>query len=377
MQPIYLDYNATTPIDPEVATAMLPYLNEHFGNPSSNHQYGKVTKTAIENAREQVASLLNCKPTEIIFTSGGTESNNYAIIGTANFLKEKGNHIITSGIEHPAVYEVCRFLKKQGFEISYIPVDEYGLVSVEDLAKEIKTTTILITIMHSNNEIGTIQPIEEIGEISKKYGIRFHTDAAQSIGKVKVDLQKTDVDLLSVAGHKLYAPKGVGALYIKENIILEKLMHGATHERNQRPGTENTLGIIGLGMAAEIAKRDFNKNVEHQFNLREILHKRLMEKNPDLHLNGHPQKRLPNTLSVGFPGKDANSILSTIQGIAASTGSACHAHGVHVSNVLKAINLTTNLAIGTIRFSTGKFLSQSDVERASNLINLAVNSLTT
>jgi cysteine desulfurase len=372
MQPIYLDYNATTPIDPEVANAMHPYLTGNFGNPSSNHQYGKQAKQAIETAREQVAALINCEPSEIIFTSGGTESNNYAIIGTAFNLKGNGNHIITTCIEHPAVMEVCRYLKTKGFEISYLPVNEHGLISVDTLEKTIKPSTILITVMHANNEIGTIQPIEEIGELVKKYGIRFHTDAAQSIGKIEVNVQKTGVDLLSIAGHKFYAPKGIGALYQNRAIKLENLMHGANHEQNRRPGTENVMGIVGLGMAAEIAKRDLVKNYKLQYQFRELLYQKLKEKSPDIHLNGHHEKRLPNTLSIGLRGINANILLSQTEGIAASTGSACHAKDVELSGVLKAINLPPDLALGTIRFSTGKFLTQSDIVKASKIINDAI-----
>ncbi|RLD84809.1 MAG: bifunctional IscS subfamily cysteine desulfurase/selenide, water dikinase SelD, partial [Bacteroidetes bacterium] len=238
MNKIYLDYNATTPIDPEVAKAMQPYLTEYFGNPSSIHEYGLITKKAVEKARKQIAELINCSPSEVIFTSGGTESNNYSIKGSAYYLKDKGNHIITSSVEHPAVMEVCAYLEINGFEVTYLPVDEYGMVDLDVLEKAIRSTTILISIMHANNEIGTLQPIVEIGKIAKKYNIRLHTDAAQSIGKVKVDVSKMGVGLLSIAGHKLYAPKGIGALYIKQGTKLEKLMHGANHEQNLRAGTE-------------------------------------------------------------------------------------------------------------------------------------------
>ncbi|RLD83286.1 MAG: bifunctional IscS subfamily cysteine desulfurase/selenide, water dikinase SelD, partial [Bacteroidetes bacterium] len=238
MNKIYLDYNATTPIDPEVAKAMQPYLTEYFGNPSSIHEYGLITKKAVEKARKQIAELINCSPSEVIFTSGGTESNNYSIKGSAYYLKDKGNHIITSSVEHPAVMEVCAYLEINGFEVTYLPVDEYGMVDLDVLEKAIRSTTILISIMHANNEIGTLQPITEIGKIAKKYNIRMHTDAAQSIGKVKVDVQEMGVHLLSIAGHKLYAPKGIGALYIKQGTKLEKLMHGANHEQNLRAGTE-------------------------------------------------------------------------------------------------------------------------------------------
>jgi cysteine desulfurase len=373
MRPIYLDYNATTPVDPEVANAMLPYMTDIFGNPSSSHLYGLKAKEAIEKAREKVAALINCKPNEIIFTSGGTESNNLAIIGSANYLKNKGNHIITSSVEHPAVTEVSKFLEKQGFKTTYLPVDKNGIVSLGDLEGAISRKTILISIMHANNEIGSLQPIKEIGKLAKKYQICFHTDAAQSIGKVKVDVKKLGVDLLSIAGHKFYAPKGIGALYIKEGTKLEKLIHGASHEQNLRAGTENLLEIVGLGEAASISKRDFDKNYKHQKELRDFLYKKLKEKLPAIQRNGHPEKCLPNTLSISFPNKEANILLQNMQGIAASAGAACHSEGVTISGVLKAINLPEHIAKGTIRFSTGKFLTFKDVEFAIETIIKTIN----
>lgn len=368
METIYLDYNATTPVDPEVAEAMLPYLSNYFGNPSSIHKYGEITKEAVEKARIQVAELINCKPSEIAFTSGGTESNNFAIKGSANFLQNKGKHIITSGIERPAVTEVCKYLETLGFEISYIPVDQYGITSIHDLEKAIRPSTILITIMHANNEIGTIQPIEEIASLAKKHKIRFHTDAAQSMGKIKVDVQEMGVDLLSIAGHKLYAPKGVGAIYIKEGTLLEKFMHGANHEGNLRAGTENVLEIVGLGKAAEIAKRDFKKNYEHVKDLKDTLYQNLLAAYPETHLNGHPEKCLPNTLSLSFPNIEANTLLTKMEGVAASAGAACHSEGINLSSVLKAIELPEKIAMGTIRFSTGKYLSREDIKNASGQI---------
>ncbi len=368
MDGIYLDYNATTPIDPEVAEAMLPFLYQNFGNPSSNHNYGRQARLAIDNAREKVAGLINCEPSEIIFTGGGTESNNMAIIGTAGILKNKGNHIITSCIEHPAVNEVCRYLESQGFEITYLPVNEFGQILIKDLENAINSNTILITIMHANNEIGTIQPIEEIGHLAKKYHIRFHTDAAQSIAKVEVDVKKMNVELLSIAGHKFYAPKGVGALYIKKTIQVQKLMYGANHENNRRPGTENVLGIVGLGKAAEIANRDFNLNHKHQKKLTELFYNQLKARLPDIHLNGHPILRLPNTLSISFPAKKANILLQKMEGIAASAGAACHSEGINISQVLKSIQLPENLAMGTIRFSTGKFLTMKEIDIAAEIV---------
>ncbi len=374
-KPIYLDYNATTPIDPEVAAAMRPYLDEYFGNPSSSHIYGTETKKAVEKARKQLSELLNCHPDEIIFTSGGSESNNYAIKGTAYRLRDKGNHIITSTVEHPAVSEVCRYLEKEGFQVTYINVDEYGRVDPADVEKAVTPATILITIMHANNEVGTIQPVEEIGRIAGKHHIVFHSDGAQSVGKIETDVRKMGVDLFSVAGHKLYAPKGIGALFIRRGVRLEKLIHGADHERNLRAGTENVLEIAGLGKAAGIAKRDLQKNMAHTKKLRDLLYEKLKKELPDIRLNGHPVLRLPNTLSVSFPGVEANTLLSELKGVAASAGAACHSENIDVSPVLEAIRLPMEYAMGTIRFSTGKFLTEEDIENAARIITDAVRRL--
>ncbi len=373
---IYLDYNATTPIDAEVRDSMLPYLDKYFGNPSSIHEQGTQTKKAIENARKQVAALINCSPREIIFTSGGTESNNYAIKGIAFARQNKGNHIITSKIEHPAVLEVCKYLEKKNFQITYLPVDEYGLVDPAELEKSIRRDTILITIMHANNEIGSIQPINELARIAQKHNIPFHTDAAQSCGKINVNVQQTGLDLLSIAGHKLYAPKGIGALYIKDGTELEKIMHGADHERNMRPGTENVLEIAGLGKACEIARRDMENNQQTMKQTRDLLYEKLQGDIPEIHLNGHPEERLPNTLSVSLPGIEANLILNALtdKGIAASAGAACHTDEVDVSPVLTAIGLEEHKAMGTIRFSTGKHTTRKEIDRAANIISEVVKS---
>ena len=374
---IYLDYNATTPLDPEVVKAMQPYLNEYFGNPSSSHSFGTDAKKAVEQARKQVANLINCKPGELVFTSGGTESNNYAIKGYAFAYRERGNHIITSTIEHPAVMEVCKYLESNGFSVSYIPVDEFGVVQLDLLEQAITPQTILITIMHSNNEVGTLQPIAEIARLASKYNLAFHTDAAQSVGKYHVDVKELGVDMLSIAGHKLYAPKGIGALYIKDGIVLEKLMHGANHEQNKRAGTENVIEIVGLGKACEIARRDMAKNLAHMQRMRELLHGKLMEQIPNVKLNGHPQLRLPNTLNVSFKGIEANMIISEMEreGIAASAGAACHTDSVDVSQVLKAINLSTDFAMGTIRFSVGRYTTADEVSKASEAVARIVNRL--
>ncbi len=375
MKPIYLDYNATTPLDPEVIEAMRPYFEEHFGNPSSAHWYGVQTKLAVENARKQVAELLNCDTDEIIFTSGGSESNNYAIKGVAFANRERGNHIITSAIEHPAVTEVCRYLERNGFRITYLVVDEYGFVDLAALEKAISPQTILITIMHANNEVGTIQQIAEIARIAKKHGILVHTDAAQSVGKIPTDVRDLGVDLLSVAGHKLYAPKGVGALYRRHGVILEKMMYGASHEQNLRAGTENVMGIVGLGKACEIARRDMDKNMARMRRLRDQLHSGLAERFSSIKLNGHPERRLPNTLSLSFPKIEANTLLDELDGVAASAGAACHSDSISISATLSAMAVPKEYAMGTIRFSVGRFTMEEEIERAINLISTAVTKL--
>jgi cysteine desulfurase NifS/selenium donor protein len=365
---IYLDYNATTPIDKRVADAMRPFLDEYFGNPSSVHEYGIKTKLAVEKARQQIAGLLNCEPSEIIFTSGGTESNNFAIKGAALANRDKGNHIITSTVEHPAVFEVCHYLERNGFEVTYVNVDEYGIVKLDELEAAIRPETILITVMHANNEVGSIQPIPEIARLAKKHNIIFHSDAAQSVGKIPVDVQEMGVDLLSVAGHKLYAPKGIGALFIRHGVKLEKLIHGADHEQNLRAGTENVLEIVGLGKAAEIAAEDLEKNREHYQKTRDYLHELLKEALPDIRLNGHPEKRLPNTLSISFPKVEANTLISRLEGVAASAGAACHAESIDVSAVLEAMLVPLDYAMGTIRFSTGRGTTMQDIKLAAEEI---------
>jgi cysteine desulfurase NifS len=364
LKPIYLDYNATTPIDPEVAEAMRPYLFEHFGNPSSSHWYGIQTKKAVEEARRQLADLLHCNTEEVVFTSGGSESNNYAIKGTAFANREKGNHIITSAIEHPAVLEVCKYLAEKGFQITYLPVDEFCLVNPQELQKTVTPQTILITIMHANNEVGTIQPIAEIAEIAKEHGIVFHTDAAQSVGKIPTRVDELDVDLLTIAGHKLYAPKGIGALYVRGGIRLEKLIHGADHEQDLRAGTENVLQIVGLGKACEIAKRDLEKNMVHMQKMRDLLYQGLRHELDEIKLNGDPERRLPNTLSVSFKDLEANTLLAGIESVAASAGAACHSDSVKISSVLEAMQVPREYAMGTIRFSTGKMTTAEEVELA-------------
>jgi len=365
--PIYLDYNATTPHDPEVIAAMRPFLEHEFGNPSSSHWYGIAPKRAVQTARKQVASLIGCRPQELIFTSGGTESNNQALKGVALAYQEKGRHIITSQIEHPAILEVCRLLEQSGFVVTYLPVDNSGAVSVSDVKAAIRADTILISIMHSNNEVGTIQPVEEIARLAKSRGIFIHTDAAQSVGKVPIDVNSLGIDLLSIAGHKLYAPKGVGALYVRQGIEPAKLIHGAGQELGRRPGTENVLEIVGLGKACEVAQRDLERNMAWMKKMRDRLHAGLTKEQQDVKLNGHPERRLPNTLNVSFRGLEANRILEEIGlEVAASAGAACHSDGVDVSHVLTAMNVPIEWAKGTLRFSTGKMTTDQKVG-SSNL----------
>ncbi len=375
MQPIYLDHNATTPIDPEVAEAMIPYLKEHFGNPSSSHWFGIQTKKAVENARRQVASLLGCQPDEIIFTSGGTESNNFAIRGVAETFQHKGNHIITSQVEHPAVINVCKYLEQNGYQVTYVPVDSYGMVDPKDVEKAIRAGTILITIMHANNEVGTIQPITEISRIARNQNILFHSDAAQSVCKIPTRVDELGVDLLSVAGHKLYAPKGIGTLFIKRALKLQPFILGANHESGRRAGTENVLEIVGLGKACEIAERELEKNQQHYRSIRDRLWDGLKKELPDIVLNGHPVNRLPNTLSVSFPGIDANTLLDELSEIAASPGAACHTDVAEPSAVLVAMKVPLENALGTIRFSTGKLNDEQQIDKAIDYIVNAVRRL--
>lgn len=375
MKPIYLDYNATTPLAAPVKEAMLPYFENHFGNPSSAHWYGIQARQAIEEARRRVAALLNCGADEIYFTSGGSESNNLAIKGCASALGRNSGHLITSSIEHPAVLEVCAFLEQRGFAVTYLEVDSYGMLSAESIEKAIRPDTFLITIMHANNEVGTIQPIAEISRIAQKFGILFHTDAAQSFGKIPVRVDDLGVDLLSIAGHKFYAPKGIGALYVRRGVHIEKQMHGAQHERNLRAGTENVLEIVGLGAACEIAALDLQKRQAWLKARADQLLNGLTTTLSGIQLNGHPTQRLPNTVNVSFYGLDANTILSELDSIAASAGAACHADGVEASHVLTAMGVPTEWAMGTIRFSVGMQTTEEEINTAIEKITGAVTRL--
>jgi cysteine desulfurase len=376
-KPVYLDYNGTTPLDQEVIEAMMPYMTSEFGNPSSNHWYGIAPKRALINARRQVAALINCDVDEIVFTSGGTESNNHAIKGIAGRIRPKGGHIVTSSIEHPAVIEVCRSLAKNGIQTTFLPVDTYGLVSPDQVENAIRTETVLVTVMHSNNEVGTIEPISKISGIAHKHRVAMHTDAAQSIGKVPVDVQELCIDLLSIAGHKLYAPKGVGALYIKSGVELEGFMHGAGQENKRRAGTENIIEIVGLGKACEIAARDLKGVANRMIQLRNLLHENINRALGDtVRLNGHPVSRLPNTLSLSFKNLEANRILEEIGlDVAASPGAACHSDTVKLSHVLEAMAIPTEWANGTLRFTVGRMTTREEIDRASQSVIAAVSRL--
>jgi cysteine desulfurase len=369
--PVYLDYNATTPIDPAVVGAMLPYLREHFGNPSSGHIYGQRAKAAVERARGQVAALLGCGSEEIVFTSGGTESNNHVLFGVTAALQGRGRHIVTSRIEHPAILEPCLVLLEQGYDVSFVPVDRYGQVKAADVEAALRPDTVLVSIMHANNEVGTLQPIAEIARITSSREIVLHTDAAQSVGKVVTNVDALGVDLLTVAGHKLYAPKGIGALYVRSGTPITRWLHGAGQERGRRPGTENVLEIVGLGEAAAIAQARGQEETAHLRRMRDLLQEGLQTALPDAVVHGHPQQRLPNTLSAAFPECRTDQLLAGLQGVAASAGAACHADTVKVSHVLEAMGVPVKLARGTLRFSVGRFTTVQEVDQAlGEIINV-------
>ena len=375
-RPIYLDYNGTTPHHPEVVAAMRPYLEFEFGNPSSSHWYGIKPRQAVDVSRRQVAALLNCETEEIFFTSGGTESNNHAIKGMARALQSRGRHIITSEFEHPAVLEVCRHLETEGFQTTRVPVDDQGRVDPGAVVQSIRTDTILISIMHANNEVGTVQDIAQIARIAHRHGIAMHTDAAQSVGKIPTDVQTLGVDLLSLAGHKLYAPKGIGALYVRKGFQPQKFCHGAGQEHGWRAGTENVLEIAGLGQACQIAARDLDKHMAHLQEMRNRLHEGLVGQLEDVHLNGHLDQRLPNTLSLAFEGLAADQLLAEIAGqVAASAGAACHSDKMQVSHVLTAMRIPDVRARGTVRFSMGRMTTAAEIDDAIASIVQAVRRL--
>jgi cysteine desulfurase len=374
--PIYLDYNATTPIDPAVVDAMEPYLRDHFGNPSSDHEYGYRTRAAVQTAREQLAALLGATPDEVVFTGGGSEANNLAIKGVAYALRARGNHLITSAVEHPGVEAPLRFLERQGYQVTTVPVDQDGRVDPAQIGAAITDQTILVSIMHANNEVGTLQPIRAIADIAHASGVLVHTDAAQTIGKIPVRLADLGVDLLTVAGHKFYAPQGVGALIVRQGISLEPLIHGAGHEGGRRAGTENVPYVVGLGRAAELASERLPEYQERIRVLRDALHRLLLEHAATAVLNGHPVERLPNTLNLSFPGVNAAALLAIVRDqVACSTGSACHAGQAAPSQVLLAMGRDARLASAALRLSLGWTTTAPEVQQAADMIGAAVYAL--
>lgn len=364
MNTIYLDNNATTKTDEEVVKAMMPYLLDNYGNPSSIYKIGRQNKKAVEDSREKIAKILNCEPNEIYFTSGGSESDNTAIRGIAYSYKNKGNHIITSKIEHPAVLETCKQLEKEGFEVSYIGAGENGIVDLEELKKEIKPTTTLITIMFANNEIGTIQPIKEIGEIAKKNNIIFHTDSVQAVGSVLIDVKELNIDSLSLSAHKFYGPKGIGALYVKKGVKFDKFINGGHQERNKRAGTENVAGIVGLAKAIELAYQDLEEHNKKIKELRDYYVKQVKEKIPYIKINGDMEKRLPGNSNISFRFIEGEGLLLNLdlKGICASSGSACTSGSLDPSHVLLAIGLPHEIAHGSLRISIGKYNTKEEID---------------
>lgn len=373
MENIYFDNAATTKLDEEVLNEMMPYLRENYGNASSIYKIGREAKKAVEDSREKIAKVLNCKPSEIYFTAGGSESDNTAIKGIARANKQKGNHIITSKIEHPAVLETCKELEKEGFEVSYISVDENGIINLEELKNAIKPTTILITVMFANNEIGTIEPIEEIGKIAKKNNIYFHTDAVQAIGSIRVDVQKLGIDALSLSGHKFYGPKGIGALYVKTGVSFEKYISGGHQERNKRAGTENVAGIVGIGKAIELAYANLNEHNKKIKELRDYYIEQVKSKIPYIKINGDMEKRLVGNSNISFRFIEGEGLLLNLdlKGICASSGSACTSGSLDPSHVLLAIGLPHEIAHGSLRISIGKYNTKEEVDYlVENLVEI-------
>lgn len=365
---IYLDHNATTPVAPEVLEAMKLYWGAEYGNPSSAYALGRFAGQALEEARAQVAELLDCSPSEIVFTSGGTESNNMVIKGVAHSLAQNGRHIVTTAIEHPAVTNPCLFLLYNGYDVSFLPVDSTGLVDPAAVKAAIRPTTVLISVMHANNETGTIQPISEIGALAREAGVLFHTDAAQSVGKIPTRVSDLQVDFLSVAGHKIYAPKGIGALFIKDGLRIEPFMHGAGQESGRRAGTENVMFSVALGKACALARERMSVDAERIGRLRDRLHTLLAQDIPGLVQNGHPEARLPNTLNVSLPGVNGSTILDAIPEICASTGAACHDRSVQLSHVLVAMQVPEETGRGAIRLTLGRENTEAQIDIAARMI---------
>lgn len=376
---IYMDYSATTPVDPEVLEAMMPYLSSVHGNPSSLHAFGRRARIAVENAREQVASLVGARPSEIVFTAGGTEADNMAVIGSALARRDKGRHVITSRAEHHAVLHSAEALEHLGFDVTYVPCDSEGVVSASNVASSTNDSTVLISLMHVNNEIGSITPIEEIGALARSRGVIFHTDAVQSAGKLPLNVETMKVDLLSMSAHKLYGPKGIGALYIRQGITLTPLLYGGAQERGKRAGTENVAGIVGFGKAAELAIQRMNDDGERLTALRKWLWNRLRQEIPSIVLNGPPENRLPGHLSVSLPGISGDDLATCLdlEGIAVSTGSACSSGAIRVSHVLQAIGADRDSAIGAVRISMGRPTTQQEIEQLASSILSVMRRLST
>ena len=377
MNRVYLDYNATTPVAPEVLDAMLPYFSAEFGNASSIHTFGQKARAAVETAREHVAALLGGRPQEIFFTSGGTESDNHAIFGIVSPSRASRPHVITSFVEHEAVLNACQALEKQGVDVTYLPVDQDGLIDLEDLRGALRPETLLVTIMHANNELGTVQPLEQIGAIANEADVYFHTDAVQSAGKIPIDVNQFHLDLLSLSGHKLYAPKGVGALYVRGGTRLQQLLYGGHHQRGVRPGTENVAGIVGLGKAAEIARNSLANDAKRLSALRDQLEHGLLHRVPHSRINGGRAPRTPNTANLVFPGVEGEALLIALdlKGLACSTGAACSSGAVEPSHVLTAIGLPAEDARASLRFSLGRHTTQTDIDFALRVVPAAVAQL--
>ena len=378
MQRIYLDHNATTPVDPAVLEAMLPFLSGEFGNASSIHSFGQRARAAVETAREQVAALINARPQEIVFTSGGTESDNHAIFGVAQALPARpGMHLITSSVEHEAVLNSCQALEKLGIAATYVPVSREGVIDPRDIRKAIRLETVLITVMHANNELGTVQPLEEIGRVAGEQKIAFHTDAVQSVGKIPVDVQALHLDLLSLSGLKLYAPKGVGAIFIKSGTRIRQLLFGGHHQRGFRPGTENVAGIVGLGKAAELAHLSLGEDAARIAALRDRLEQGLLARIPDSHANAATAPRTPNTSNITFAGIEGEALVIALdlRGLACSTGAACSSGAVEPSHVLTAIGLPAAEARATLRFSLGRHTTAAEIDTALEMIPAGVTQL--
>lgn len=373
--PIYLDYNATTPIDPVVKDAMLPYLESSFGNPSSDHVYGHIAAEAVARARVQVAELLGCQAEEIVFTGGGSESDNMALVGRVWASGETSPHIITSVVEHPAILNTCRFLERLGVAVDYVPVDAYGMVDPGSVRAALRPNTVVVSIMHANNETGTLQPIQDIASLCREASVPLHTDASQSVGKIPTLVNELGVDMLTIAGHKLYAPKGIGAIYIRSGVQVEPLIHGAGHEGGHRAGTENVPYIVALGAAAEIALKSLSGEEARQRTLRNRLFSLLQTEPGRVSLTGHPTQRLPNTLNVRFDGLDGNQILAATPSIAASTGSACHAGQSEPSPMLLAMGIDPTDAIGAVRLSLGRPTTDEEIAKAAVALGASARQL--